>query len=187
LFEELLTHLASHGFIVIASNWRWVASGEEMLHGIDFILSENKNSASPLFGKIDTAKLGASGHSQGSMATVVVGADKRIVTTVPIEGAMASDVGALKGPTFLIAGERDMIVDPASVEMAFGSAKVPAVFGLSLGQDHLMPGLDPSPILKAVTAWFKVQLTDDQSARDLFYGTCGLCSDATWKVQRKNF
>jgi hypothetical protein len=187
LFEELLTHVASHGFIIIASNWRWVASGREMLHGIDFILGENTNSSSALFGKIDTAMLGAFGHSQGSMATVVVGADKRIVTTVPIEGANTSDVANLKGPSFLIAGELDMIVDPASVEQAFNAAKVPAVFGLSMGHDHLMPGLDPSPILKAVTAWFKIHLAGDQRSRDLFFGDpCGLCNDPTWKIRRKN-
>jgi fermentation-respiration switch protein FrsA (DUF1100 family) len=187
LFEELLTHVASHGFIIIASNWRWVASGEEMLHGIDYILSENERSGSPLFGKIDTKALGAFGHSQGSMATVVVGADPRIVSTVPIQGANAADVARLKGPTFIIAGEKDMIVDPKGVEQAFHSATVPAIFGLAMGQDHLMPGLDPSPILKAVTAWLKLQLAGDQSVRDLFYGMpCGLCSDPTWRIERRN-
>jgi hypothetical protein len=27
LFEPLLGHLASHGFVIIATNWRWVAGG----------------------------------------------------------------------------------------------------------------------------------------------------------------
>jgi hypothetical protein len=187
LFEELLTHLTSHGFIIIASNWRWVASGQEMLNGINFILSENENASSPLYGKIDTKMLGACGHSQGSMATVVVGADKRIVTTVPIQGANASDVAKLVGPTFMIAGEVDTIVDPSTVETAFNAATVPAFFGLCMGKDHLMPGLDPSPILKPITAWFKIHLADDQKSRDLFYGdSCGLCNDPAWKIQRKN-
>ncbi|MBN1653918.1 MAG: hypothetical protein JXA30_09095 [Deltaproteobacteria bacterium] len=187
LFVELLEHLASHGFIIIATNWRWVASGVEMLRGIDFILSENENQSSALFGKIDTKMLGACGHSQGSMATVVVGADERIVATVPIQGANAASVAALNGPTFLIAGELDDIVNPAGVEAAFGAARVPAVFGLSMGNDHLMPGLDPSPILEGVTGWFKIHLENDQKARDLFYGdACKLCSDPKWQIQRKN-
>ena len=187
LYVELLKHLASHGFIVIATNWRWVASGAEMQRGLDFVLAENANSASPLYGKVDTAMLGASGHSQGRGAPVRVGAESRIVATVPIQGAGAPGVAALKGPTFLIAGEMDTLVSPASIETAFAAATVPAVYGVSMGQDHLMPGQNPTPILEAVTAWFRAHLAADQNARALFYGeACGLCDDPTWSLQRRN-
>ena len=38
----------------------------------------------------------------------------------------------------------------------------------------------------AATAWFRLHLMGDESARGLFYGaSCGLCGDATWTVQRK--
>jgi hypothetical protein len=187
LYVELLTHLASHGFIVIATNWRWVANGVEMQRGIDFVLAENDNAQSALFGKVDTAMLGASGHSQGSGATVKVGADPRIVATVPIQGASAAGVVALRGPTFLIAGEMDVLVTPASVEAAFAAATVPAAYGLSMGQDHLMPGQNPTPILKGVTGWFRAHLAADQKARALFYGDdCGLCNDPGWHLERRN-
>lgn len=187
LYVELLTHLASHGFIVIATNWRWVAGGIEMQRGLDFVLSENENAESPLFGKVDTAMLGASGHSQGSGATITVGADPRIVATVPIQGAGAAGVAALHGPTFLIAGELDVLVTPASIEAAFAAATVPAVYGISVGQDHLMPGLDPTPILEAVTGWFRTHLAADETARALFYGAeCRLCSDPAWRIERRN-
>jgi hypothetical protein len=187
LFEELITHVASHCFIVIATNTRQTASGVEMLRGVDFILSENENSSSALYGKVDTKMIGAFGHSQGSGATVVVGADARIVVTVPIQGASVSGVQALKGPTFLIAGEKDTMVDPAGVEQAFNAATVPAVYGLSMGNDHLMPGLNPSFIWDAVTAWFRIHLMNDTQARDMFYGdACKLCKDPRWKIQRKN-
>jgi predicted dienelactone hydrolase len=187
LFTELIEHVASHGFIVIATNSRQTAGGVEMLHGIDFVLSENANSNSILYGKVDTAMLGAFGHSQGSGATLSAGADPRIVATVPIQGASAAAVRALHGPTFLIAGELDTLVAPSGVETAFAAATLPAVYGLSIGQDHLMPGLAPSPILDAVTAWFRIHLADDAEARELFYGdACKLCSDPRWQIQRKN-
>jgi pimeloyl-ACP methyl ester carboxylesterase len=187
LYVELLTHLASHGFIVVATNWRWVGSGVEMQRGLDFLLAENADAQSPLFGKVETAMLGASGHSQGSAAAVAVGADPRIVATVPIQGAGAPGVAALQGPTFLIAGELDTLVTPATIDTAFQAATVPAVYGTSLGQDHLMPGRDPTPILKAVTAWFRTHLAADQQARALFYGeACGLCSDSGWQIERRN-
>ena len=105
---------------------------------------------------------------------MTVGANARIRVTVPIQSASAGGVRALKGPTFLIAGEKDTLVTPSSVETAFNSATMPAVYGMSVGQDHLMPGRMPAPILKAVAAWFAIHLLKDDSARPLFYGTgCG--------------
>jgi pimeloyl-ACP methyl ester carboxylesterase len=186
LFEPLLGHLASHGFIVIASNWRWVAGGVEMQRALDFVLAENENPQSMLFGKIAVDRLGASGHSQGSSATITVGAEARIAATVPIQGASASGVGQLKGPTFLIAGETDMTVSPAGIESAFRSANVPAAYGLSLGHDHVMPVMMPAPILGAVTAWFRIHLADDPDARPMFYDPCTLCSDPTWEIETAN-
>lgn len=186
LFEPLLGHLASHGFIVIASNWRWVAGGVEMRRALDFVIEENDNPDSALYGKVAVEKLGASGHSQGSTATVTVGADARVVVTVPIQGASASGVGQLAGPTFLIAGDQDMSVSAASVEAAFRAARVPAVYGLSLGHDHVMPVRMPEPILQAVTAWFRIHLADDAEARPLFYAPCKLCDDPTWRVETAN-
>jgi Chlorophyllase enzyme len=189
LFDELINHVVSHGFIVIASNSRWVGDGNGtvMLRGIDFMLSENANKESALYGKIDTKMIGAFGHSQGSMTTAKVGADKRIVATVPIMGASAADARILNGPTFLIAGEKDTIVTPAGIRDAYSAATVPAVYGLSMGQDHLMPGVKPEFIWDAVTAWFKIHLAGDQQARGMFYGDqCTLCKDPRWQVQRKN-
>ena len=187
LYTEILEQLASHGIIVIATNATSVGSGMEMQRGLDFVLAENERSGSALFGKVDTVLLGASGHSQGSQATVTVGSNQRIVVTVPIQGASAGGVRSLKGPTFLISGETDTLVTPASVASAFNAATVPAVYGMSIGQDHLMPGRMPQPILKAITGWFALHLLKDEQARPLFYGaSCGLCSDATWRIERKN-
>jgi len=187
LYEELLGHLASHGFIIIAPNTRWVSGGAEMRRAIDFVIAENGRAGSSLNGKVDTASLGVSGHSQGSMAAANVARDARILASVPIQGAGAADVGAARGPMFLIAGEKDDIVAPAGIETAFRSAKVPAVYGLSVGQDHLMPGTAPAPIVGEVTAWFKLHLAKDEAARPIFYGPqCGICNDPAWKVQRRN-
>jgi pimeloyl-ACP methyl ester carboxylesterase len=186
LFEPLLGHLASHGFIVIATNWRWVASGAEMKRALEFVLAENANEKSALFGKVAVDKIGASGHSQGSGATVTVGADKRIVATVPIQGASAAGVRQLAGPTFLIAGDSDMSVSAASVESAFRAASVPAVYGLAEGVDHIVPVMMPAPILKAVTGWFRIHLAGDMAARELFYDGCTLCKDPTWRIQTAN-
>ena len=37
------------------------------------------------------------------------------------------------------------------------------------------------------TAWFRLFLMCDSSARPMFYGdSCTLCTDSKWTVQRKN-
>jgi hypothetical protein len=65
--------------------------------------------------------------------------------------------------------------------------RVPAVYGLSMGQDHLMPGLMPAPILREITAWFKIHLSNDEVAKEVFYGDkCAICDDPAWQVKRKN-
>jgi hypothetical protein len=160
----------------------------EMLRGVDFILKENSTQGSALFGHVETTMVGASGHSQGSGGSIAAGADARIKVTVPIQGASAAGVRALKGPTFLISGEKDTLVTPAGVMTAFNAATtLPAVYGMSMGQDHLMPGRMPMPILKAVTAWFLIHLYKDDAARPVFYGNmCELCGDRTWTIMRKN-
>jgi hypothetical protein len=65
-------------------------------------------------------------------------------------------------------------------------ATVPAVYGLALGIDHIVPVLMPQPILKAVTAWFRIQLADDKAAGPFFYDTCTLCSDPSWRIKSAN-
>ena len=95
-------------------------------------------------------------------------------------------MGQLAGPTFLIAGEKDMTVSPSGIEAAFRAARVPAAYGLSLGHDHVMPVMMPQPILEAVTAWFRIHLAADDDAKQLFYPPCKLCSDPTWRMQVAN-
>jgi hypothetical protein len=55
------------------------------------------------------------------------------------------------------------------------------------GADHLGSGTgDISGFRGPATAWLRLHLMDDESARSLFYGAeCGLCQDADWQVQRK--
>lgn len=187
LYSEILEHLASWGFIVIATNATSVGSGTEILRGTDFVVKESTTEGSALFGHVDAALLGVSGHSQGSSGAIAAAANAKIRVSVPIQGASASGVRALKGPSFLISGEMDTLATPSSIQTAFNAATVPAVYGMAVGQDHLMPGRMPEPILKALTGWFRIHLYDDDVARPLFYGdSCELCKDATWKLTRKN-
>src|SRR6185436_16635721 len=65
IYAPMLTHWASHGFIVAAANTSNAGTGTEMLACADWVIAENGRSGSAYEGKVDVARMGASGHSQG--------------------------------------------------------------------------------------------------------------------------
>ena len=69
-YSQLLTHMASWGFVVVASASGAVGSGAELLAGEDFLVAANGQSTSAFFGKLDLTAIGAFGHSQGAGGTM---------------------------------------------------------------------------------------------------------------------
>src|SRR5690606_5620994 len=102
LYKVLLTHLASHGFIVVASDSPNVAQGNPppMLAGVTWLLEENDNPSSVYYRRVDTSHVGATGHSQGGFATSQVGGSSPITTIAPLCGA--SPQRNLRGPALLL-------------------------------------------------------------------------------------
>jgi len=191
-YDGLLKHFASHGFYVIATNSTSSGRGTEMLAGITWLASENQNPSSPLYAKLDPEAVAALGHSEGGGGTIAAGNDARVKCTLPIEPWMAitpSSSSGLKGPTFIIAGSADLRVSASAVKTKiYDPAQVPAVFGILQGGDHYTPGGDGGPDIRfAATAWLRLYLMGDESARGLFYGgACTLCKDPNWQIERKN-
>ncbi|HZT53877.1 MAG TPA: hypothetical protein VE995_05810, partial [Gaiellaceae bacterium] len=74
-YGALLRYVASYGYFVIAANSRWVGSGTEQLHALDYAAAANKDPSSPYYGKLDLTKIGIMGHSQGGMSTVAASSD----------------------------------------------------------------------------------------------------------------
>lgn len=189
-YAFLLSHLASHGFIVIASNSTQVGSGVEMLQGVDWVISEDSNASSPMFGAVDTTKIGATGHSQGGFGTMQAANDPRITAIAPIQGASARGI-TLHGPALLLSGSMDTTVTPASVRSAYDSLSgVPLFYGELSTADHtnwIFDGFTGNSGYTApVTAWLRAHLMGDDTARAPFYGaSCGLCTDAAWITASK--
>lgn len=210
-YSFLLTHLASHGFVIIASNNTNVGSGKEMLMGVDWVLSENQNASSPLYQKIDAAHIGATGHSQGGMGTLAAAKDPRIVACAPIEGAFGFSGGfggagsGLHGPVLALAGGMDTTVKADGVTAYYdGVNDVPAALGVLLAASHtswIMDGFTAGfggftgggggaamqgGFVKAVTAWMRLFLMQDESMRPLFSGSgCAYCTDPLWTYKAK--
>jgi hypothetical protein len=192
LYKSLLDRLASHGFVVIASNSSNVAQGTPapMVAGVTWVLQQNDDPTSEMYQRIDTLHVGASGHSQGAFATTSAGADGRITTIAPICGAMAQR--NLHGPAALFCGGMDTTVPcDGSVQSAFnGISNQPVMLASYLAVDHSswisFRGTTLSPMEVAVVAWMRVQLMDDKDLRPWFYGaSCKLCQDPGWKIMQK--
>ncbi|WP_329193641.1 alpha/beta hydrolase family protein [Streptomyces sp. NBC_01435] len=189
VYRELLLHWASQGFIVAAANTPQSNLGISMRAGIDLLTRRNADQASPFHDRVDLEHIGASGHSQGGAAAIVVGADPRIDTILPIQPGPLADIDNVHVPALLLAGQKDSIVFPFLVKAFYNDADhIPAIYGELRGADHLTVVGDPGPFAAPTTAWFKAHLMGDQTARAQFFGAdCGICTDSgTWSDVRRN-
>jgi len=184
---------ASHGFIVIASNSMNVGQGTPppMLDGVTWVLAQDMTEGSPLFGKVDRERIGATGHSQGAFATSRAGMDPRIKTIAPIQSLGGSR--GFHGPVLGICGTMDATVPcSGNLRSYMGIADQPAMYAESLAATHTnwmfsLGGGAINPIWIVTNAWFRVHLMDDKALRPMFYGAdCSVCKDtATWTIMRQ--
>jgi len=191
LYGILLRHLASHGFVVIASNSPNVADGDPppMVAGVTWVIEQNADATSALYQHIDVTHVGATGHSQGGFATTVAGGDSQVTTIAPLCGA--SNQRNLHGPALLLCGGQDEVVPCDGIEGVFDATdEQPIMLANYLSADHAnwvtFFGDEISPMEAAVTAWMRVQLMDDTALRPWFYGAeCQLCTDPAWEISQK--
>ena len=192
MYKVLLNNLASHGFVVIGSNSPNVAQGNPapMVVGVTWALAQNDDPTSELYHRIDTTHIGATGHSQGAMATSQAATDSHIMTSVPICGAMTEK--NLHGPAMFFCGGQDTLVGCSGAQNALNAVTtLPGMFAEYVSADHgswmSFTGNKPSPVETAITAWMRVHLMGDDSLRSWFYGaSCKLCTDSAWIITQKN-
>lgn len=65
VYEFFLRHLASWGFVVVASRDDGTGNGDTTVDAANYILNESAKSSSVFYGKLDRSNMGAIGHSQG--------------------------------------------------------------------------------------------------------------------------
>ncbi|MCP4716241.1 MAG: hypothetical protein GY868_14075 [Deltaproteobacteria bacterium] len=88
LYSEFARTVAGYGFIVVVPNhWRafeiygvpmegLLAEGQQLYDVLDFMVAENSNVASQLYGRVDTTRLVMLGHSFGSANVMMAIQDK---------------------------------------------------------------------------------------------------------------
>jgi hypothetical protein len=178
-YGGLLRYVASHGYIIFASNSRYTGGNGAMTKALDFAEAANKDANSVYYNRLDMEKVGAMGHSQGGGATVTAASDARIDSLI-IWNASTSAVK----PFLAVSGDSDVTGFTAS-SMAgdIGRStqpsawlyyhKVPQTGSVS---GHLTLMIQPERVVEAATAWWDYMLKGDTKARDMFIGdACGLC------------
>ncbi len=188
-YSALLRHWASWGFVVVAANTTNAGSGQEMLACLTWL------ERSALASRVNTGKVGTSGHSQGGGGAVMAGVDPRITTTAPIEGYMlglghsTTSHTRQSGPMLLLSGSADTLVSPRlNHAPLFQRANVPVFWATLAGASHFEPTRDGGGFRGITTAWFLYQLKGDATATLQFEGaSCGFCNATGWTVERKGF
>lgn len=176
-YDGLLSHFASHGFIVAAANTPNAGSGTEMLAGLDNLTSFDNSPTSPFYQAVDTSRVATTGHSQGGVGALNSSQDPRVTTTFPVEGAWSA--AGVTVPILFLAGENDTIATPSSIYNTFNSANAPSAYAEIAGASHFTPAGSGGYFRAVGVAWARWHLMDDDDAEGWFVGpNCGLCNDS---------
>lgn len=191
-YEPFFAHLASWGFVVIGNEDRQTGTGESSSEMLDVLLAENECADSPLFSKIDTARIGIAGFSQGGAGAIngVAAQENGHLYKTIFTGSAANsqlsqaigweyDASKIKIPWFMTAGtlkndtgeDGGIGVAPLSslVENCDAvTAPVLKVRARAVGADHEDMLIRSDGYL---VAWMRFQLCGDEQAAAAFTGT----------------
>ena len=183
-YDGLLKRIAEGGYIVVADSSVMTADGKAQIDSIDYITSQNKDADSVFYGKVDSAKIGAAGHSQGGRSSVnAAQADSRIKCIASIAGASSrQEAEGLKTPALYLTGTADMVV--ASSQWCKPSYDVTAgraVYASLKGGVHTTCMTNPDKISGYVVSWFDAYLKNDAAAKEKFKARGALSKDTAWQ------
>jgi len=200
-YDGLLSTIASHGFLVIATTagaaapgaTRPQATADNLRSGIDWAERENGRAGSALQGKVDTKHVAVMGQSCGGMLSIQLGADPR-VGTIGVFNSGASeqtvgDLAKLHGPVLFINGhERDFMM--ARSKASFDAVTtLPTFYGARHGAGHTATAYHAGggEFANVASNWVRWQFKGDRKAGEMFAGAkCGLCGNPNWDVAAKN-
>lgn len=184
-YDELLTHLASWGFIVIDSYSKTTGTGKEIVEAIDYLRNENQLANSLFYQKIQMEHIGVAGHSQGSTGVINAHTNYKsgslIKTIVSIalpdlkhcDPEDVYDTARITVPFLIMGGTRDFLISPVSTnQLALQSTNTstPAMMGMAKGAAHTAIEGNGGNHRGYLTAWMRYWLLDDQEAMKAFHG-----------------
>ncbi len=123
-YAYFLNHLASWGFVVVATEDENAGVGQTILDAANFMIAQNSTPSSIFYNKLNVSEIGAAGHSQGATGAVnaLIKSAGSIKTVIPIElpariwcssKTNCTDTKNITaGSIFLIDGSEDTLISP---------------------------------------------------------------------------
>jgi hypothetical protein len=191
-YVELLSTIASHGFVVIGSNSTNVTA-QLMTQGLDWLIQQN-SAAGEFQGMLATECAVTIGYSLGGGAAVTSGNHPSVITTVSFHG-LQGPAENLSGPLLLLTSTNDGFVTKSGYAQPTynRSTKVPTLMATlnvpepPSNNGHLIPLNDAGQERAPAVAWLRYFVYDDPRARNYFFGAdCVLCVSPWTDIQRKN-
>jgi len=189
-YLPMMNHLASHGFVVIASLSTTTSKGDPLptIAGLNWILKQSEDASSAYYHRLDTANIGQLGHSEGAMSTCMVASEPRYKALAALCGTRA--LTGVHTPMLFFCGGKDAVVNCDGVKDVFLTVKdQPAFFINELESDHgswVYKGAK-GVSLSLAAAWFRVHLMGDTANKKYFYGaSCTFCTDSRVKVEQNS-
>ena len=189
-YLPLMNHLASHGFVVIASLSTTTSKGDPLptIAGLDWLLQQAETPSSPYYHHLDTTNIGQLGHSEGAMSTCMSASEPRYKALAAISGTRT--LTGVHTPFLFFCGGKDTTVSCDSVHTTFLTVTTqPAFFLDDLNSDHGSWAYEGAKgvSLSMATAWFRAHLMGDTASRKYFYGpNCTFCTDSRAKVEQNS-
>lgn len=177
----------SYGFVIYVLPMS-TGDGGPMKDGLDWLIKQNDDMTSPLYQHLDTTKVCAAGHSEGSITVFAFMPDDRVTTTINISGGSFDGMGPshLKNESMFLCGpDGNADIAEPQCETDFMNTKVPTFYTKIQGATHITSGRLG---WAASIAWMLWHLADqgDQWKKEFMEPT-GLFQTGIYKSQLKNW
>ena len=205
-YENMLTDIASHGYIVVAiGELQMLARHEQDKHtpsskvkeALDWISQQASSPSAPYYNVIDESKIAAAGHSCGGAQVLANASDQRMKTYLILNAGMgkmemadasAKSLKNLHAPIlYLVGGTGDVAWENAQQDYK-AIKKVPVVLADNTTSGH--GGTYEQPFgganARMVRAWLDWQLKGKQENESLFIAG-DLKDYPFWTIMHKNF
>ena len=148
LYDSTMDHLASHGYIVIATTSEGSLLPSHANFALDirqcltWLEQQDVLAGGWLLGAVDEAKFGVSGHSMGGGASALAAAaDARIKCVATLAAAETNPSAAnaalsIQVPARYIVGSQDTIVAPGTTQNQYTNTDAPRQFATITGGSH---------------------------------------------------
>jgi hypothetical protein len=177
----------------------------DLTAALDWALAEeNQRSGSPYFERIDPKQVALSGWSCGGLQALAVAKDPRVKTVVMHNTGVLNDGPNTTIPgmdltkaalanfhtpvIYILGGPTDIAYKNGMDDFEHIVGVRVAVANLPVGHGGTFQEPNGGAAASVAVSWLDWQLRGDAAAARRFVGDdCGLCRDASWTYQRRNF